>query len=148
MSANYLKIKHLAIQWSLFFCFFIGKEQAFAQTSRLKERSMVTNKDVTITIQGNYREAKRTPTRPNYTTLYRRDANKLLLGNTCAEIVMQDYGMKYVVVPKSFEMSSTKYFFHNFFARTKLLFRNGPGWKNRMYKKVQKCRQKTGDYVF
>jgi hypothetical protein len=148
MNRKYLKINYLYILLIILVGLIHGMPRSFAQTSRLKERSMVTNKDVTITIQGNYREAKRTPTRPNYTTLYRRDANNLMLGNTCAEIVMQDYGMKYVVVPKSFEMSGTKYFFNNFFARTKLLFRNGPGWKNRMYKKVQKCRQKTGDYVF
>lgn len=120
----------------------------FAQTTQIKEKSMITDKPVTISIQGNYREAKRTPLRPKYVTIYRRNTEKLLLGNNCAEIVMQDYGMRYVVVPSNFKMSGTKYFFNNFFGGTKLFFQNGPFWRSKMHKKIEKCRKKTGDYVF
>ncbi|MDX2304018.1 MAG: hypothetical protein NW226_14525 [Microscillaceae bacterium] len=121
--------------------------QVSAQHKVIKERSLVTNKELTITVTGDYKDAIRTPTRKNYISLYKRDANKLLLGNPCAEEKMRELGFKYVVVPRNFQMSGSRYFFHNMWANTKLFFRNGPFWKSRLRNKVEKCRQQTHDFV-
>ena len=121
--------------------------QAIAQHKKIKERSLVTNKELTITVTGDYKDALRTPTRKKYISVYKRDSYKLLLGNPCAEEKMRECGLKYVVVPRNHPMSASRYFFHNFWANTKLFFKNGPFWKSRLRKKVEKCRQQTHDYV-
>lgn len=122
-------------------------EMSFAQIKKIKEQSLATGKQITIEIAGDYVEDFRTRTKPVYTTLYRRDTKSIFLGNRCADQVMQSYGLEYVVVTQSVNISASKYFFHNFWANTKLFFNNGPFWKNRMRKKIDECIEKTGDFV-
>jgi hypothetical protein len=131
----------------LFFILLTNAFTSYAQIKRIKEKSMVTNKNMTVTIVGEQKKDFQTPTRTRYTSLYRRDAKKLLLGNPCAEDVMASYGFRYEIVPKNHDMSGSRYFFHNFFADIKLFFNNGPFWKARAQKKIEKCRRATGDFV-
>ena len=108
---------------------------------------MITGKDMTITIEGDYKQITTTPTRKNNTIIYRRDAKGLSLGNVCAEQTMDMYGFRYEIVPERHNMSRFKYATHNFFAHVKLFFNNGPFWKIRAQKIIDKCRKMSGDYV-
>jgi hypothetical protein len=118
-----------------------------AQVRKLKETSMVTGKNMTITIEGNYKDITKTPMKTQGIFLYRRDSQGLSLGNICAEQVMESYGFRYDIVPERHDISRRRYFLHNTWANIKLFFNNGPFWKARMQKQIDKCRQLSGDYV-
>ncbi len=121
--------------------------QTNAQTRKLRERSMVTGKNMTLTIEGNYKEATKIPLKKQLIFLYKRDSKGLSLGNVCAEQTMEMYGFQYEIVPERHEISRARYFFHNMWADVKLFFNNGPFWKARAQKIIDKCRQMSGDYV-
>lgn len=124
-----------------------------AQTKTIKEKSLITGRNVNVTIQGNYRENSKVQTRKKYTQLYKRlekdkkEGIKMMLGNKCAEEVMHNYHFEYVLVPKNQGVSGSRYFFNNFFSNAKLFFKNGPFWKSRMRKKIEECRINSGDVV-
>ncbi len=120
---------------------------AFSQTKKIKEQSMITGKDITITVQGEQKNSLKTPERYNPTLLFTRNGDGLLLGNPCAEEVMRYYLFHYEIVPQQQGISGSRYFFHNTWANIKLFFKNSPGWKKRMRKKIATCRIKTGDFV-
>jgi hypothetical protein len=119
----------------------------YAQITKIKERSLVTDKEITITIEGANKKDLQTKTRESYTTIYKRNADNLLLGNRCAEKVMKDYHFRYEIVPPNYQIKSSQYFVHNFFANFKLFFKNGPFWKSRVQKKINECRKLTKDFV-
>ncbi len=125
----------------------ITNHEAFAQVRKLKEKSMITGKNMTITIEGNYKAITTTPMKTQPVFLYRRDADGLSLGNVCAEQTMEMYGFRYEIVPERHNISRARYFFHNAWADIKLFFNNGPFWKARAQKIINKCRQMSGDYV-
>jgi|GEM_PF-2276092 len=127
--------------------YFLPAPTAVAQVRKLKENSMITGKSMTISITGNYKEIINTPIRKQPVFLYKRDSKGLSLGNVCAEQAMEMYGFRYEIVPERHNISRRKYFFHNFGANIKLWFNNGPFWKARVQKIINKCRQMSGDYV-
>jgi len=70
-------------------------------------------------------------------------------GNPCALEVTRAKGFEYMVALKGqpgYE-SEIQRGFHNFGVNVSLLFRNGPFWKSGLRKKIDDCRQKSGDYV-
>lgn len=123
--------------------------QGYAQKKprSFKEKSLITDKEVTITVSGDYRDFNRPMEREIYVQVYRRSADGLLLGNACAEDVRKKYHMQYAIVPYNHPVSGSQYFFHNFFANIKLFFKNGLFWKSRMRKKIKKCQERTADFV-
>lgn len=108
---------------------------------------MMTGKEITITVDGASKESLKTPERYSPTLLFTRDGDGLLLGNPCAEEVMRYYEFHYEIVPRQQGISGSRYFFHNTWANIKLFFKNGPGWKRKMRKMIERCRIKTGDFV-
>lgn len=85
----------------------------------------------------------------NYLTIYRQNAEGLLIGNKCLEDQTRKMGFNYVLLPEEGPGSKTQtgVFLHNFGARFLLMFKNGPFWSLRLKKKVKECRRKTGDYM-
>lgn len=118
-----------------------------AQRKSIKEQSMITGKDITITVEGEHKKSLKTPERYNPTLLFTRNGDGLLLGNPCAEEVMRYYEFHYEIVPRQQGISGARYFFHNTWANIKLFFKNGPGWKRKMRKMIERCKVKTGDFV-
>lgn len=112
-----------------------------------KERSFITNSPNPYTIYGSNKSDLRSGEARNLTVLYRRNSQGLLLGNKCAEDIMRDYKFRYSIVPRSYQLSGSRYFFHNTWANIKLFFKNGPFWKGRMRRKIRECQKQTGDYV-
>ncbi len=128
------------------FCFLMGIFQySQAQTITLKEKSMVTDKDISISIAGGSRRDLATVIRTPYVTIYRRDVNSLGLHNPCVYDVMLSYGMIYDVVPEGQRVSERKFSKHNRRVNWKLFWRNGFFWKSRMHKKMKKCRIESGE---
>ncbi len=118
---------------------------AHAQNKEIKRKSMVTGN--TYRVSEDYAKAS-TRTRENYIQLYTRTPKGLLLGNKCAEDVRKECHFQYSIVPaRQPNVSKSKYFFHNLWANIKLFFKNGPFWKSRMRKKIDNCREQTGDFV-
>jgi hypothetical protein len=128
-------------------CIWLFVEMAQAQTRELKEKSMITGKSMTITIEGNYKDITKTPMKEQGNVLYRRDSQGLSLGNVCAEQTMDTYGFRYEIVPERHDISRFRYFMHNTWTDIKLFFNNGFFWKARMEKTIQKCRELSGDFV-
>ncbi|TAE75686.1 MAG: hypothetical protein EAZ85_01900 [Bacteroidetes bacterium] len=127
-------------------CFLICiLEHTQAQTITLKEKSMVTDKEINISISGGSRRDLATLVRPVLTTIYRRDVNGLGLHNPCVYDIMIEYGMKYDVVPEGQRISERKFSKHNRRANWKLFWRNGFFWKSKMHKKMKKCRIASGE---
>lgn len=120
---------------------------SFAQIKTIREKSLVTGKEVTISIRGEYKDMAKTVERYRPIIIFKRESGTLMLGNPCAERVMRRYRFTYELVPQNLNMSPFRYFFHNFWAKTRLMFKNGPFWKGKMRRKIEKCRELTGDFV-
>lgn len=73
----------------------------------------------------------------------------LLIGNKCMEEVQQEMGFIYVIQHKGRNdtMNEVHRFGHNFAAKLKLFFKNGPFWKFKLKKKRKECRRLSGDFV-
>ena len=138
-------MKNIALTILILFC--CPAIQAQTKPRVLKEKSMITNKEMSLNISGNYRDMTRTKMRSKVISIYRRDSKGLSLGNICAEQVMQMYKCRYEIVPERHSTSRARYFLHNLSANFRLFFENGFFWKARMQKKINKCRELTGDYV-
>ncbi|NJL13596.1 MAG: hypothetical protein HC913_11705 [Microscillaceae bacterium] len=83
----------------------------FAQIKTIKEKSLVTGKEVTISIRGEYKDMAKTVERYRPIIIFKRAAGSLMLGNPCAERVMQRYRFTYEIVPQNLNMSPFRYFF-------------------------------------
>jgi hypothetical protein len=129
----------------LYFIFLLIIQSLFGQTITHKEKSMITEKEINIRIEGGTRQDLATVIRPNLITIYRRDVNGLGLHNPCVYDVMMAYGMKYDLVPEGQRVSQKRYFWHNFKANWRLFWRNGFFWKSRMHKKMKECRIASGE---
>lgn len=114
---------------------------------QFKEKSMITNKNMTITVEGDYKHYNRNMTKKRYILVYVKKSDNLLLGNKCAEDVTKGFGFQYVIVPPNQQMKGSRFFFHNFWAKFKLFFKNGPFWGGRVRKLLKKCKKMTNDYV-
>ena len=73
----------------------------------------------------------------------------LLIGNPCMEEVTNKMGFVYLIQPKGQEpnQNGLQRNIHNFFAKIKITFRNGPFWKFKLKKKRRECGTETGDFV-
>ena len=73
----------------------------------------------------------------------------LLLGNQCMEEVIDDMGFVYLVQPKGQVLNDSEFQrnIHNFFAKLRITFRNGPLWKFKLKKWRKQCAAETGDFV-
>lgn len=81
--------------------------------------------------------------------ILKKDTQKTLYGNPCVLEVTRDKGFEYTVQLKGqpgYE-SEMQRAFHNFGVNFALLFRNGPFWKAGLRKKIETCRNQSGDYV-
>ncbi|TAE45496.1 MAG: hypothetical protein EAZ06_07130 [Cytophagales bacterium] len=133
------------LKYRLIFCFWLLTNGIQAQNIVLKEKSMVTDKEINISISGGSRRDLATLIRAPLTTIYKRDVNGLGLHNPCVYDVMIAYGMKYDIVPLGQRISQRKFAKHNRRAKWKLFWRNGFFWKSRMHKKMKKCRIESGE---
>ncbi|TAG04279.1 MAG: hypothetical protein EAZ44_05040 [Cytophagia bacterium] len=133
------------LKYRLIFCFWLLTNGIQAQNIVLKEKSMVTDKEINISISGGSRRDLATLIRAPLTTIYKRDVNGLGLHNPCVYDVMIAYGMKYDIVPLGQRISQRKFTKHNRRAKWKLFWRNGFFWKSRMHKKMKKCRIESGE---
>ncbi|GJM30747.1 MAG: hypothetical protein DHS20C17_33820 [Cyclobacteriaceae bacterium] len=81
--------------------------------------------------------------------LLKRDTQHTSYGNPCVVEITRSKGFEYLVTLKGqpgYE-SEAQRGLHNFTVNIALLFRNGPFWKSGLRKKIEDCRQKSGDYV-
>lgn len=75
------------------------------------------------------------------------DTQKILYGNPCMDAVTERFGFEYVVMPANAPgFTPGQIFFHNFWTKTRLFFRN-PFWGIITRREAKECRQKTGDYA-
>lgn len=120
---------------------------AQAQVKKIKEQSMITGKDITISVNNTNKKDLKTVKRYQPIVLFRRNANGLSLDNPCVEEVMRRYRCDFEIIPRGQGINGFRYFINNVWSDTRLFFRNGIGWKGRMRKKIAICRRKTGDFV-
>lgn len=81
--------------------------------------------------------------------LLKKDTQKTMYGNRCVVEITRAKGFEYMVTLKGqpgYE-SEVQRAFHNFGVNVALMVRNGPFWKTSLRKKIEACRQKSGDYV-
>ncbi len=72
-----------------------------------------------------------------------------LAGNACFEETTRKMGFQYLAIPKGQTPNNTGWnrWWHNFGAKTIVLFKNGPFWKIKVNKKYKDCKFQSGDYV-
>ncbi len=77
------------------------------------------------------------------------NARGLLIGNKCFDEVTNKMGFIYLIQPKGQPGNKSEMgrLTRNFFAKTGILFRNGPFWKFKLKKKTKDCRRQTGDFT-
>lgn len=73
----------------------------------------------------------------------------LLVGNPCMDDVTHDMGFVYLIQPKGQPLNESGFQrnVHNFFAKLRITFKNGPFWKFKLKKWRKKCQAETGDFV-
>ncbi len=79
----------------------------------------------------------------------KNNAKGLLIGNPCMDEVIDDMGFVYLVQPKGQVLNDNEFQrnIHNFFAKLRITFRNGPFWKFKLNKWRKRCQTETGDFV-
>lgn len=129
-----------------FFGFFtqsVGQE-----IKTIREKSMVTGEEIQITFTGE----DVVPVKDSlgrYIKIYTRDDHGTMYGNKCAEDVIKSMGFLYVIVPKTQieGMSNARFFWNNMGSNFRLFFRNGPFWKKRLHKRLERCKDVTSDHM-
>lgn len=78
----------------------------------------------------------------------KKETKGLMIGNPCMDRVFADMGFVYLIEPKGHGLNKNIFtrLGHNFAAKTRIFFRNGPFWKFKLKKKRKQCRRQTGDY--
>ena len=82
-------------------------------------------------------------------TIYKTQFKGTLSGNKCAEDLTRKMGFRYEHLLKEGPGSKTGtgIFLHNLGTKTILFFKNGPFWQCRFKKRLNECREKTGDFA-
>ena len=103
----------------------------------------------TTSLEPTYKSKKKDYKNEHLVSIIKKDTKGLLLGNRCLQDVTRDMGFEYVVQPKREKLSMNGFerLIHNFGAKLKITFKNGPFWKFRLKKKRKECKQQTGDFV-
>lgn len=83
-----------------------------------------------------------------YWEIYTWFPTEMLVGNACVQEYTRLMGFEYVPafdIPGQ-ELSSGTIFFRNLKVKTRVLFKNGPGWKRRVKRRIKQCREASGDF--
>ncbi|MDX1903483.1 MAG: hypothetical protein SFU27_04935 [Thermonemataceae bacterium] len=137
-----------ALYLFIFYCFV---QEIFAQNipvKIIKEKSKVTGKENEWKIAGKDAVVVR-DSGTRYTQIYIRSTQEILYGNTCAEQASKKMRVEFIIIPKDigFGMKLRNIFGTNLQGHLKAFFRNGFFWRKRLKKKIQRCREMTGDYI-
>ncbi len=102
-----------------------------------------------LSIKKNANKPANRPDKKNIALIYTKDANKILYGNPCAMAETHRMGFEYILEPKNGMGSKTQKgkFFNNLLVKIKLLVTRSPFWKVILNKRIENCRQQTGDFV-
>ncbi len=89
------------------------------------------------------------PRKPRSFYLVLKSTKGTLYGNKCIEEVTYSMGFKFLVQPYGNigYRSEVGRVLHNFFTRILLTFRNGPFWYFRLKRKIEECKEFSGDFV-
>lgn len=88
--------------------------------------------------------------KPPILKLLKYDNKDLLTGNACVHDETVKMGFEYLVIcNKDIEQTNRLYvFFYNLGTNIELTFKNGPGWKFRLKKRIVECRRQSSDFVW
>lgn len=90
------------------------------------------------------------PKKKIYSVIYKYKLEGTLYGNPCALEETQRMGFIYVVQPKGFLPTNRPWplvWVNNLWVNTKLIFTRSPFWKSILKKRIDACRDKSGDMV-
>ncbi len=78
------------------------------------------------------------------------DNRNLMTGNACVHEETEKMGFEYLVVCNKDIAETNKFyvFFYNLGTNLELTFKNGPGWKSRLKKRIVECRRHSSDFVW
>lgn len=120
----------------------------FAQVKIVKEKSNVTGQENEWKIVGKDAIVVR-DSGSHYIQIHIRETKNILYGNRCAEVAAQKMGVEFIIIPKDigFGMKLKHFFGTNLNGYIRAFFKNGFLWRKRLKKKIQQCRETTGDYI-
>ncbi len=103
----------------------------------------------TTTESPKYKSKKRNYKNKHKIQWVKNNAKGLLVGNPCMDEVIDDMGFVYLIQPKGKVLNDSEFQrnIHNFFAKLRITFRNGPFWKFKLNKWRKRCQAETGDFV-
>lgn len=90
------------------------------------------------------------PKKKVYSVLYKYSLKGTLYGNPCAQEETMRMGFIYVVHPKGWLPTNRPWpvvVLNNIWVNTKLIVTRSPFWKLILKKRIDECREKTGDIV-
>lgn len=84
-----------------------------------------------------------------YIAIYSKEPTRVLLGNECVSSYTRELGFEYVYpfTSPGAPQNDLHIFFANFFHQITLTFKNGPGWKRKVKKRIEQCRTSSGDFT-
>lgn len=128
--------------------FLLISHHAFAQVKVIKEKSNVTGQENEWKIVGKDAIVVR-DSGSHYIQIHIRETKDALYGNRCAEVAAQKMGIEFIIIPKDigFGMKLKHFFGTNLNSYIRAFFKNGFFWRKRLKKKIQQCREMTGDYI-
>ena len=130
------------IKWYLLLVCLLALEPAMSQDT---PPASTTNTDFNKKSRNSQKKSKTKKIR----YILKKDTQNTSYGNPCVLEITRSKGFEYMVTLKGQPGYESEFqrAFHNFGVNTGLLFRNGPFWKSGLKKKIEDCRQKSGDYV-
>jgi len=139
----------MKVFWILLFSCWAGALSAqHSPVKIITEKSNVTGKENEWKIVGKDAVVVR-DSGTRYTQIYIRSTQDILYGNTCAEQAAKKMRVEFIIIPKNigFGMKISNILGTNLVGHLKAFFRNGFFWRKRLKKKIQRCREMTGDYI-
>lgn len=128
-------------------CFILATGGIHAQSTGEDIRGYIPTENLDRKKEANRQKNK--PKKKNYSYIYKARTEGILYGNPCALEETRKMGFEYVVqkptLPGGMEQEDVRW--HNFWVKVKLVFTRSPFWKLILNKKLEQCRQKTGDIV-
>lgn len=133
----------------LIICVFVLPEMAYGQTPKPVEPLSKHIPTENVDAKKEMNKRRNRPETSEYDYIYKQKIGGVLLGNACALQATRKMGFEYVLQPVGGVngISPFRKVMNNFWINTKLVFKRTPFWKLILNKKIEDCRQKSGDFV-
>lgn len=118
-------------------------------TSAMAQKQLKFGDTPTTNKNPKYKQRAKDYKRKHVIHWVKKETKGLMIGNPCMERVFAEMEFVYLIEGKGQRnrKNGIQRFAHNFAAKARIFWRNGPFWKFKLKKKRKECRRQTGDYT-